>query len=106
MKQSRKRYLMFRLHMDGPPIAGRQLTHEIWRSFQSLFGEVETSDARLFLNEYDEKTGIGYLQCNMSSLENVITAAALIESIDRTRVSFEPKRASGTIKSLLRRKSQ
>ncbi|MFW9851110.1 MAG: Rpp14/Pop5 family protein [Candidatus Thorarchaeota archaeon] len=104
MKENRKRYLLFKVHLEGPAITIKQLSSAIWRNLHSLFGEVQISDARLYVNEYDEKTGIGYLQCNLTQLENVITAASLIESINSTKISFEPKKTSGTIKALHRKK--
>ncbi|MFW9850730.1 MAG: Rpp14/Pop5 family protein [Candidatus Thorarchaeota archaeon] len=103
MKDARKRYLLFKIHRDGPIITSKQIGNAIWGNLHSLFGEVNISDTRLFINEYDEKTGIGYLQCNLTHLENVITAASLIETINKTRVSFEPKKTSGTIKALHRK---
>jgi RNase P/RNase MRP subunit POP5 len=104
MKDNRKRYLLFKIHLDGPPFTIKQLSSAIWKNLLSLFGEVQISDTRLYMNEYDEKTGTGYLQCNLTQLENVITAAALIESINGTKISFEPKKTSGTIKALHRKK--
>ncbi|MHA1906410.1 MAG: Rpp14/Pop5 family protein [Candidatus Thorarchaeota archaeon] len=103
MKDNRKRYLLFKVHRDGPSFTSKQLGTAIWKNLLSLFGEITISDTRLFVNEYDEDTGIGFLQCNLTQLENVITAAALIESINSTKISFEPKKTSGTIKALHRK---
>lgn len=103
MKGNRKRYLLFKIHLDGPSFTIKQLSNAIWKNLHSLFGEVTISDARLYVNEYDETTGMGFLQCNLSHLENVIVAAALIESINGTRISFEPRKTSGTIKALHRK---
>lgn len=68
----------------------------------SLFGETIVADARFFLNEYDDRSGTGYLQCNANLLQQLISSAVLIESIEKTKVSFEPKKTSGTIKALLK----
>ncbi|MHA2424207.1 MAG: Rpp14/Pop5 family protein [Candidatus Thorarchaeota archaeon] len=103
MKENRKRYILFKIHQEGPAITIKQLSNAIWKNLLSLFGEVTISDARLYVNEFDEKTGTGFLQCNLTHLENVITAAALIESINDTKISFEPKKTSGTIKALHRK---
>lgn len=65
-----------------------------------LYGEVHAADSRLYLLDFDEKTGIGVLQCSADSLQQIITAAAVINMIEDTPVSFEPKRTSGTIKGL------
>ncbi|MHA2063343.1 MAG: Rpp14/Pop5 family protein [Candidatus Thorarchaeota archaeon] len=100
MKIRRKRYLQFCLHRDGIPPNGKQLTSEIRKSLLSLYGEVAVADSRFYLSEYDEDSGIGILQCNAALLEKVITSAVLIGSIEKTRVSFEPKKTSGTVKGL------
>jgi RNase P/RNase MRP subunit POP5 len=68
----------------------------------SLYGEVSAADSKLYLVEFDEKSGTGILQCTASSLDNVITSAVLIGSIGKSLVSFEPKKTSGTIKALKR----
>ncbi|MBE0526689.1 MAG: hypothetical protein IH631_07080, partial [Candidatus Thorarchaeota archaeon] len=44
----------------------------------------------------------GILQCNQPSLQQVIAAASVIGTINETTVSFEPRKTSGTIKSLKR----
>jgi RNase P/RNase MRP subunit POP5 len=100
MKGRRKRYLRFCLHRDGSPLSGKQLTIEIRRSLLSLYGEVAVADSRLYLSEYNEDNGMGILQCNAALLEKVITSAVLIGSIEKTRVSFEPRKTSGTLKGL------
>jgi RNase P/RNase MRP subunit POP5 len=74
-------------------------------SLLSIYGEVEVADSRFFLNEYDEKDGVGILQCNAATLDNLITSAVLLSSIDGTNVSFEPKKTSGTIRALKKRAS-
>ncbi len=100
MKGRRKRYLKFCLHWDGSPPNGKQLTIEIRKSLLSLYGEVAVADSRLYLSEYNEDSGVGILQCNAAVLEKVITSAVLIGSIEKTPVSFEPKKTSGTVKGL------
>jgi len=104
MNPNRKRYLSFVVHRDGSPVTGKQLSTAIWKSLLSLYGEVTVSDTRLYLNEFDEISGMGYLQCNLYRLRHVIAAAALIETINETKVSFEPKKTSGTIKALHQKK--
>ncbi|MHA1905074.1 MAG: Rpp14/Pop5 family protein [Candidatus Thorarchaeota archaeon] len=101
MRMNRKRYVLFKLHRRGPKVTGKQLSTTLWNSILSLFGEVSTSDSRLFIDEgYDENTGVGFLQCNAASLNNVLAAAAVIDSIGKTKVSFQSKKTSGTIKGL------
>ncbi|MFW9846333.1 MAG: Rpp14/Pop5 family protein [Candidatus Thorarchaeota archaeon] len=100
MKTRRKRYLKFRLHRDGAPPTGKKVAEEIWKSLLSLYGEVAVADSRLYMSEYDQKSGVGVLQCSAALLERVITSAVLIDSIEGTRVSFEPKKTSGTLRGL------
>ena len=102
MKQNKKRYIYFRLHQDGPTVTDRQLGNAIWKSMLSLFGEITVADARFFLNDFNEADGTGYLQCNAALTHQLIISAVLIDSIEKTKVSFEPKKTSGTIKSLLK----
>ena len=100
MKGRRKRYLRFCLHREDSSLNGKQITTEIRKNLLSLYGEVAVADSRLYLSEYNEDSGVGILQCNAAVLEKVITSAVLIGSVEKTRVSFEPKKTSGTIKGL------
>lgn len=100
MKTTRKRYVSFQLHQQGEPISEKALSTEIRRVLLSLFGEIVVADSKFYLTEYDEKSGSGILQCNAKSLEMVLASAVLIYSIGKTKVGFEPKRTSGTIKGL------
>jgi len=102
MKKVRKRYLLFTLHRDGSPIEEKHLSLTIWKSLLSLYGEIQASDSKLYLIDFDESSGEGILQCSLPSLQQVIAAAAVIDSISGISVSFEPKRTSGTIKGLKR----
>ena len=103
MRMNRKRYVLFKLHQKGPKVTGKQLSTALWNSMLSLFGEVSTSDSRLFIDEgFDEDSGIGFLQCNAASLNNVLAAAAVIGIIGKTKVSFQSKKTSGTIRALSR----
>jgi RNase P/RNase MRP subunit POP5 len=103
MKKSRRRYLSFHLHSDGPPLGDeKQLSNAIWKNLLSLYGEVSAADSKLYLVSFDHDNGEGVLQCTLPSLEKVISSAVLIGSIGKCVVSFEPKRTSGTIKGLSR----
>ena len=102
MKKTRRRYILFNLHQDGPKIEGKQLSMAIWKSLLSLYGEIQAADSKMYLIEFDESSGEGVLQCSLPSLQQVIAAAAVIGKIHETSVSFEPKKTSGTIKALRR----
>ncbi|MHA1965769.1 MAG: Rpp14/Pop5 family protein [Candidatus Thorarchaeota archaeon] len=100
MKKTRRRYLLFLLHSDDTKVDDKKLGTAIWKNLLSLYGEVSAADSKLYLVEFDEKSGAGILQCTASSLDKVITSAVLIGSIGKSLVSFEPKKTSGTIKGL------
>ncbi len=100
MKRSRRRYLLFHLHREGQPVNGKHLGLALWKSLLSLYGEINAADSKLYLLDFDESSGVGVLQCSGSALQQVITAAVVINAIEQTLVSFEPKRTSGTIKGL------
>ena len=100
MKRNRKRYVLFKLHMDGSFISDKKLSFAIWKNLLSLYGEICAADSKFYLTQYDTKSGVGVLQCNATSLEQVLAAAAVIGTIENTQVSFEPKKTSGTIKAL------
>lgn len=102
MKKNRRRYLLFQLHRDSATIDGKDLSVAIWKSLLSLYGEVQAADSRLYLMDYDETRGVGILQCNAEALSQVITAAAIIGTINDISVSFDPKKTSGTLKGLNR----
>lgn len=102
MKKNRRRYLLFQLHKENGPIEAKDLSIALWRSLLSLYGEVQAADSRLYLIEFDEKDGVGILHCNAEALPKVIASAAMIGAINDINVSFEPKKTSGTIKSLNR----
>lgn len=101
MRSYRKRHVLFRLHSDGK-VTDREIAAAIRESVMSLFGELVVADSRLYIHSFDEATGTGILQVNGAFLEEVLAAAALIESIGPSRVSFNPQRTSGTIRSLLK----
>lgn len=100
MKKTRRRYLSFYLHSEGSTLDDKQLSTAIWKNLMSLYGEVSAADSKLYLVEFDEKSGEGILQCTAPSLDKVITSAVLIGSVGKMLVSFEPKKTSGTIKAL------
>jgi RNase P/RNase MRP subunit POP5 len=102
MKKIRRRYLLFKLHRDGPSIEDKQLSLALWKSLLSLYGEIQAADSKLYIIDYDESMGEGILQCTLPSLQQVIAAAVVIGEINGTAVSFEPKKTSGTIKGLNR----
>ena len=102
MRKNRRRYLLFQLHKERGAITSNDLSIAIWRSLLSLFGEIEAAKSKLYLTEFDEKEGMGILHCNAEVLSHVIASAAVIESINGIKVSFEPRKTSGTIKSLKR----
>lgn len=79
----------------------KRLVNAIRRNLLSLYGEIAVADSKLFLNKYDAESGVGILQCTESMLESVAAAAALLGVVDNTKVSFEPRKTSGTMRGLI-----
>ncbi len=103
MKQYRRRYVYFELVVQGKPVTDQQLVNAIRKSLMKLYGEVAVADSRIFLQRYDEVSGTGVLQVNERVLERALAASALVYEIDSSRVSFVPKKTSGTIRALTRK---
>jgi RNase P/RNase MRP subunit POP5 len=103
MKSTRKRYVRFILHRQGPSVSERKLNSALWSNLLSLYGEICAADSKLYITEYDEKSGKGILQCNATTLREVLASASVLYSINSTHVSFAPLKTSGTIKGLTRR---
>lgn len=101
MKRGRRRYVLFRLHTEEGCVDEKKLVQTFRKSLLSLFGEVALADSRLFLSKFDEATCKGVLQCSLESLEQVLTSAAILSSVDGVRVSFQPLKTSGTIRGLM-----
>jgi len=101
VRKTRRRYLLFTLHFEGAPVSEKKLVNAVRKNLLSLYGEIAVADSKLFLNKYDEESGVGILQCTESMLESVTAAAALLGVVDKTKVSFEPRKASGTMRSLI-----
>ncbi|UCE10562.1 MAG: hypothetical protein JSW61_01150 [Candidatus Thorarchaeota archaeon] len=100
MKKTRRRYVRFRLFQEGKRVNEKQLVTAIRKSMLSLFGEIVVGDSKLFLTDYDTKSGVGILQCSAHILERALAAASVIGTIAGTKVSFHPMKTSGTIKGL------
>ncbi len=100
MRRYRRRHVLFRLYQSGPPVSEKQLVSAVRRSLLSIYGEVCVADSHFYLDFFDEATGIGIFQCNANTLLEVLTAACVLGMINNTRVSFAPRRTSGTVKSL------
>ncbi|NWF97130.1 MAG: hypothetical protein HXY34_13390 [Candidatus Thorarchaeota archaeon] len=99
-KPYRRRHVLFQLHHAGPAVSEKQLSAAIRKSLLTLFGEVCVADSHFYLDSYDPDSGLGILQCSSSVLPDLLTAASVIRMVDQTEVSFDPRKTSGTIKSL------
>ncbi|MHA1771124.1 MAG: Rpp14/Pop5 family protein [Candidatus Thorarchaeota archaeon] len=100
MKIYRKRYVLFELVMQGSQVTEQQLVNAIRKNLMGLYGEITVADSRVYLQDYNEETGQGVIQVNEQLLEKVLAAASLIHTIESTKISFIPKRTSGTIRAL------
>ncbi len=100
MRLYRRRHVLFRLYQHGPPVKEKQLVAAIRRSLWNIYGEVIVAESHFYLDFFDESTGIGILQCNASTLQNILTASCVLGTINDTEVSFVPMKTSGTLKTL------
>jgi ribonuclease P/MRP protein subunit POP5 len=107
--RERKRYLLFEV-ISKREIDKRELLKEIWDSTYSLYGDVGTSESRIWLIGYDQKkdadtgadVGVGILRCAHDKVEEVRAALACIHSVNEARVGIRVVGISGTIKGATR----
>ncbi len=97
MRDYRRRYVRFQLHSNDL-VDEKDLSYAFRKSLLSIYGEVIVADSRFYINEFDTNSGIGILHCTSDTVEQVLAAAVLIESINGEMISFQPLRTSGTIK--------
>lgn len=100
MKKRRKRYLLFRLHGGAEDITRKNLSQAIWKNLLSIYGETTAADSSFYLNQFDNISRTGVLQCDERLLKEIIIAASLIEAIHENLVAFQPLKTSGTLKAL------
>ena len=94
------RYLVFELISDEK-ISYSDMTNAIWNSMLNLLGELETSDAKMWLiqNLYDEKSQRGVIKCRHDFVEKMRAVLSLIHMISEKRVIINILGVTGTIKS-------
>lgn len=100
-----KRYIVFEL-ISQKKINRSELIQIIWNSCLSYYGEIETSNFRLWLmrildfehmgEDYITK---GILQCDRNYVEKVRVALSLANNFDNKKIVFHILGVSGTIKS-------
>ncbi|TXT56953.1 MAG: hypothetical protein BAJATHORv1_20551 [Candidatus Thorarchaeota archaeon] len=100
MKTSRRRHILFRIHSSGDIPQGDIIIQILRENLLSLFGEIVVADSKLYLEEFDDAKGRGVIQCDAKTMKEVLAAAAMMYEIGKNKVSFEPVKTSGTLKTL------
>lgn len=78
-----------------------RLLNAIWDSVYSLYGDIGTSESKLWLIRYDKK-GIGILRCTHTKVEEVRAALACVHSVNGAGIGISVIGVSGTIKGASR----
>uniref|UniRef100_A0A7J2TJ64 Ribonuclease P protein component 2 n=1 Tax=Archaeoglobus fulgidus TaxID=2234 RepID=A0A7J2TJ64_ARCFL len=93
--RSRKRYIAFRIIAENS-IDKRALWDAMMESLTSLFGEVEALGTGMKLEEFDGRVGI--VSCKLESMQKVMIALTLIESVGNEKLGIITVATSGTLK--------
>ena len=92
----RKRYIAFRLIGLSNPVERKEIALKLTDSMLSLFGEVGSSHAGIWVEYFSG--GYGIVRCYNEALEKVKIALTLIDEIHGERVLPLILGVSGTIK--------
>jgi len=108
MHLQRQRYVLFEIQTFKVNIVFNQsdIIKEIWNSFQKLFGDYNSYKLGLWMVDYDDVEKIGILRCTNITKEMLIASLSFISRINNYPVIIHTKKASGTIKKILKIKSQ
>ncbi|MCS7119253.1 MAG: Rpp14/Pop5 family protein [Archaeoglobaceae archaeon] len=96
----RKRYIAFRVIAEKN-IEKEVLWETMMKSFISLFGETETMNSAMRLEEFENNRGI--VSCKLESLEKVMISLTLIDCVGGVDVALVTLGVSGTIKKCKRK---
>lgn len=97
--REKERYIVFYVIAENnTKFSQREILNSIMRSVISLLGEINVSNAFLYLIEWDEKGNLGILRTTNKYVNNVVFALSLISEINNCKVSFNTLKTSGTIK--------
>lgn len=98
----KKRYIAFSVHSERR-VSKKDVTNAILRETVRFYGELIVSDFSLWIMEFDEDIGTGFLVCNRRFQGEMIASLALIDTVGREKTSFQVLGTSGTIKALKRK---
>lgn len=98
--RAKKRYLAFEV-VSASPISYNDLVDALWNGILSFMGELEASEAKLWLihNLYDPAAQRGVIKCKSTHVEHVRATLALISVIGEARAVVRIIGVTGTIKS-------
>ncbi len=100
--RAKKRYIAFKVHSEEQ-VSKKDVTNAILRETVSFYGELSASDFGLWIMDFDEERGAGFLVCNRQFQGEMIACLTLIDIVGREKASFQVLGASGTIKALKRK---
>ncbi len=100
--RGKKRYIAFKVHSERR-VSKKDVTNAILRETVRFYGELLAIDFRLWVIEFDEDMGTGFLVCNRKFLGEMIASLSLIDIVGREKVSFQVLGTSGTIQALKRK---
>lgn len=102
-----KRYIVFEL-ITQKQLSRLELIQIIWNNCLYYYGEIETSNFRLWLmrmfdfeSKGDDYITKGILQCDRDCVEKVKVALCLANTFDNNKIVFHTLGVSGTIKSAI-----
>ncbi len=98
----KKRYLAFRICCDEKVSKGEFIAALNQESLK-FFGELLSSEFRLWLMDFDETNQKGFLVLNRGYISEVISSLTLISQLKGQKASIHVLGISGTIKNLKRK---
>jgi len=101
-QRPKRRYIAFQLLCEAR-VSMKEVVEAISSEALSFFGESKVAELGIWLLDFSEETGKGYLVCNHRYKGEVIACLSLISSISGREASFIVLGVSGTIRSLKRK---
>lgn len=98
----KKRYIVFQVK-SSESLSEKDVNGGLYYFFLKFFGEYGYSKLAYRLLQYNEKTNLGLIRCERSSLYDLLGALALIENLNGKKTRTIALASSGTIKTLKER---
>ena len=95
----KKRYVRFHIHSDGR-LNDQRVIFAISNFFLEKLGSLEAARYRLHVIKYRSNSGKGILRCAREKQEETKAMLEKIKHVDKTPVTIQVTKVSGTIKTL------